>query len=200
MENSSLDNLASNGVINFDANAYINGTPPRFVGNPEGDANLPLDKPLMATPGYGITPGQQLHGEPARDAFISRENGQAQSKFPWGKFLTGTFVASLAVMAGVKIKSLIKGTKNAAEKVKEGKNGFFTECKNKLTSLFKGDKSAPKEEIKEVAKTVEEKKGLLKKLPKTLKVVGIGAVGLLGLYGLYKTLTGHKHPAAPEQH
>jgi hypothetical protein len=101
---SGFDDLAAGGVLNFDSEAYVKGTAPRYVGNPYGNNNLPFDGPL-AYPGFGITPGPYLSGAPVQDAFNDKGYNYAKKPIPWGSIATVGIVASLATWAGVKVKS-----------------------------------------------------------------------------------------------
>lgn len=80
---STLDNLVANGVLNFDADAYVRGDRPRYAGNPFGSQELPFDQPICPSmypyASYGgyapIMPPQ-----PNADAFINRyEHSNANS-------------------------------------------------------------------------------------------------------------------------
>lgn len=182
-----LDRLAANNVINFDADAYVKGTPPRYVGNPDGDDHyLPLDKPLLANYGaqYGLTPGAQLHGEPSKDAFIS--HGEEHKSFgpSLPQFLTITSLVALAVYSGTKVKSLLTNKKNITLDKKE----FITKIKDGVSSLTK-----PKE-LFETAKTY------MTNIPKWGKIAGGALAGLFGLYGVYKLTSGGNHKEAQAPH
>lgn len=208
MGTNSLDNLASNGIINFDADAFVKGTPPRYAGSPEQQLYLPFDKPLMSTPDEGnkhnIKPGEKLSGEPEQDAFISK--GHEYKPMNWRGWLMAGIVGSVVLYTASKLGKISDGAKNATEKAK----GFFGTCKDKVTSLFKPKeaKEASKEAAKEAPKetkaaetTIEKAKSklvsLFDKMPKWGKPVAIGAAALLGLYGLYQVVKPKPH--APEQ-
>jgi hypothetical protein len=173
MATNSLDNLAANGIIDFDADSYVKGKAPRYVGDPDGYTGLPLDRPLMAEP-YGISPGAQLSGHPARDAFVN--HGDKHHGNPtWKKALAAVLIAGLAVFGGIKYKdkiaNLFKKIKTLnVQKVKTGVVKFFTDIKSKIVGL-----------------------------PPWAKYAGGGVVGLLGLYGIYKAFSGHKHQPQPHQ-
>lgn len=111
MSSKSLDSLAANGIINFDADSYINGTKPRYFGAPSGGTSLPGDIPLT---GYGITPGENLHGEPAKDAFISHNEGEG-SPLSMNTIATGGLVVALGLYAASKLKSFLGGKSEKAE-------------------------------------------------------------------------------------
>lgn len=52
----SLDSLAQNGIIDFDANSYLTGAPARYVGKPYSENYLPFQQPLMSLDSYGTMP------------------------------------------------------------------------------------------------------------------------------------------------
>lgn len=79
---STLDNLVANGVLNFDADAYVRGQGPRYMGNPFGTQELPFDQPICPSPypyyGGGYVP--MMSSQPRADAFINRfEHSDANS-------------------------------------------------------------------------------------------------------------------------
>ena len=95
---SALDNLAANGVINFDADAYIQGKPARYVGEPK--AYLPFDQPL------NVYQGGPLSGQPAHDTFVNQLDKPA-GPADWKQAATAVLLAGLAVFVGVKYKDKI---------------------------------------------------------------------------------------------
>lgn len=203
--NSSLDSLATNGIIDFDANAFVKGTPPRFFGSPGNNA--------YGGQSYGVTPGSRLNGEPENDAFVKREKEHTPPN--WLSMLTGSLVAALGVFGIVKAKSIldVKKAKEKAEvdefddfdefdkfdKVKEApeaKKGILTKIKDGISSVFKSKENTKNTE--KAAKDVAKKAGFWAKHPK-LKVTGIGALTLLGLYGLYEVVGKPKHQAPAQE-
>lgn len=134
---SNLDMLASAGVIDFDAESYIQGTPARYWGAPQ--QNLPLETPLPVMPyrgntGYNGIPGQPpavLPGQPTRDSF-----GPAKSKTSnWKKVLTGV---TCALLLGAGLFKLKGGKlKQLPQQIKSYDYGAkFTQIKNKIVSFF----------------------------------------------------------------
>ena len=209
MSSNSLDNLATNGIINFDADAFVRGTTPKFVGTPTDEYSYG-DAPLMATPylpyashtkahnqhsnPYGIKAGPHLSKEyNSQDTFISSEK---EHSLPSAKsILAGGLVAALIGGIVLKGSSILK--KGSIQK-------FFENCKNKLSSAFDSTKKITDNVTKEVkensgeniekikkhsGKVLESVKGFASKHSQKLKIAGVGVLGLLGLYGLYEILT-----------
>lgn len=87
---SDLDALASAGVINFDAPAYIKGTPPRYYGNPD----LEIISPNLP----------QMKTQPESDVFNNTTPVQNPS---WKKWLFGGLVTAGLVFGGFKLKNKI---------------------------------------------------------------------------------------------
>lgn len=130
-DTTSLDALASNKIISFDANAYLKGTPARYVGNPQANSSLPFDEDIgtanlnmgfgygMGYPGfYGSYPN--LIGAPHKDAFVHREGSEASeghsSNFPWAKVATAGAVGGILILGAHKVKSLFTSKKDEAPK------------------------------------------------------------------------------------
>jgi len=197
----SLDNLAANGIINFDASAYINGTTPRYYGNPQMNVGLPFSAPLFPGPSYGLTAGPLLSGHPSNDAFITKA-GSGHTSFSLNKILTAGIVAGLAVAAWNKVKSTFTETK---EPSKIG--NFIKTQKEKVTSFFNKNKTSEvKSDVKteiQVEKVAEKEiKEVAKKevnfFKRNWKKGGIGLVALLGLYGLYQYVSAGKQAQAEQ--
>lgn len=100
---SALDNLAANGVINFDADAYIQGKPPRYVGEPK--LYLPFEQPLCGCPCQ--CQGARLPQQPSHDAFINNHQEKSEGPADWKKAATAVLIAGLVVLLGVKYKDKI---------------------------------------------------------------------------------------------
>lgn len=112
---SNLDMLASAGIIDFDAQSYIQGTPARYWGAPQ--TYLPLETPLPQMPykgntGYNGIPGQPplvgpaavLPSQPAQDIF---GHPSVKSKTAtWKKVLAGVSTAVLVGLAAFKLKGI----------------------------------------------------------------------------------------------
>lgn len=140
MDLSSIDNLAANGILNFDADAYVKGTPARYVGKPPGySVDLPFDQPLMSP--FGMYPGAMysgpiMAGQPSADAFIAKKH---EKPFTTKEIVLG----ALAVGAGALIISKSKSAVAALKKIK-------------LPSIFKSAETKAKEAA-EAAKALAEK-------------------------------------------
>lgn len=139
----SLDNLAANGVIDFDAEAYVKGLPPRFIGHQENYIGLPGEMPLMAEPPiHGVYPGAHLSGHPAKDGF---EHHKDENDNPsWKKALMTVLLTGLAVVGAVryrgKIVELFNKKKAAvtSPSFKQKVSDFFSNAKTKIVEFFKG--------------------------------------------------------------
>lgn len=92
-----LDALASAGVINFDAPAYIKGTQPRYYGNPAFET-IPPELPQAKT-------------QPVKDEFKKSENPVQNPK--WKKVLFGLLLTAGTIFAASKLKPI----KNLLKKV-----------------------------------------------------------------------------------
>lgn len=86
-----LDNLASAGVIGFDAPAFIQGSQPRYYGNPSL-LSIPENLPKMKS-------------QPSKDEY---KNNEATIPNPsWKKWLFGGVVTAGLIIAGFKAKNLL---------------------------------------------------------------------------------------------
>jgi hypothetical protein len=192
MSNGSLDDLAANGIINFDANAYIKGTPPRYVGRPEREYGLPLEQPVFDAPTLQeISHNIHLNSEPAKDAFISHTKKNNKLEITWPQVLTIGSIAALAIYSRNKIKSWLGGSKNKITqnfKFMEQIKDYVNKVKAKITP-----------EATKTEKVVKKSKNFISKLPKWAKITGGITAGLLALFGIFKSLS-HKEILNPEVH
>jgi len=165
-----LDNLASSGIIDFDADAYVKGTPARYVGNPDPAAGyLPFDQPLPAFPAqYG--PAPQLPAQPRQDAFVTHNKEEGLPS--WKKALAVVVLGGFAVLAGVKHKDKI--TK------------FLKSTWTKLKTVGKNLTAPTPPPAPKPAPVAAKSKF---KIPKWAKVTGIGLGSLLVVGGIYKFLS-----------
>lgn len=114
----SLENLSSNGIVNFDADAYVNSGISRYAGNHD-EGYLPFDKPLLATPQYfGVYPGPHLSGHPDVDAFIT--HGKEPFRPTWKQILAGIGGLTAATIGTIKFVFWHKA-REAAKKAKAAK-------------------------------------------------------------------------------
>lgn len=210
MSSNSLDNLAANHIIDFDAHSYIKGEPPRYVGDPDGYVGLPFERPLPACNEYGVMPGPKLHGEPKHDAFISSQHEEKSSN--WKGFLFGALVATLGAVGLYKFADKIKGALSKASTTKQTKasttgvkvqpNTTTTKeientAKKSFGERFKEGFKSFKEKAVEVFKTGKEK---FNALPTKAKVATKIAAGLGGLYVVYKMFFSKGESGPPAHH
>lgn len=127
---STLDNLAALGVVDFDPEAYIKGTTPRYVGAPR--YYLPFEQPLPAfQPPAHLPVNMKPHEQPKHDEF------KHESEIPlWKKLVTGGLVAGLVALGVYKAKSFSKLTGESFRKlldnVKDKIKTPFVFIKNKI--------------------------------------------------------------------
>lgn len=115
-----LDALASAGVINFDAPAYIKGTQPRYYGNPAFETIVP-ELPQAKT-------------QPVKDEFKKSENPVQNPK--WKKVLFGVLLTAGTIFAASKlkpVKNLLK--KVDMTKLKELPKNIWQRVKNGWSRL-----------------------------------------------------------------
>lgn len=165
---SNLDMLAQNGVIGFDAPAYVMDQKPRYIGNPQlelppFEGPIP-DAPLMATPTKDEFNSAQKEVNKQKE--INKDDNMVHNP-KWKKILLGAIGVGALVVGGVKfkstilpwikngcgIKSLGKGARggikgvwnnavNVVKKAGKAVGDFFKSCWNKFTGLFKSKKKA----------------------------------------------------------
>lgn len=146
----SLDNLATNGIIDFDAEAYVKGLPPRFVGSPERYVGLPGEMPLMAEPPvYGVYPGARLSGHPRRDGFEYPEIEEGGNP-SWKKALATVLLSGLAVIGAIRYRGKLakffseKKAEVTSPSFKQKVSDFFKNAKTKVVDFFKGPEKPAK--------------------------------------------------------
>ncbi len=194
---SSLDTLATLGVLDFDADAYVKGTKPKYVGNPQTSNMLPYSKPSNGYSSYGIQSGAYLSGYPAVDAFVSRGEKKAPVQVPWKELMTGGVLSAIAIYCGSKIKKILKSKPDLAKNI----STTIDNCKTKAKSIIKGTgeiaestaktadkttKIAKKGIINTVKESFLKAKDIVSKLPKNVKIVGGIGIGLIVLHEIYK--------------
>lgn len=190
-----LDSLARNGIIDFDADAYIRGTTPRYVGKPNDVPYLPFDQPLPELAPAPIKP----HIQPRKDEFVKEE--ESGSNPHWKTTLAQLLFATLAVAGGIKYKdkiiSFIKSLSPEAIAKKAAEAKAAKEAAVKAAAAKAAAKAAApslmtrvKAKINELVKKMPELVEKVKTLPKWGKITLGSVAGLLGLYAVYKALPG----------
>ena len=81
-----LDSLASGGVIDFDAPAYLLDQPARYVGNPPME-HLPYETSLLPE-------GTKMKEQPKHDGFNKTDSGMVQNP-TWKKWALGAILTTL---------------------------------------------------------------------------------------------------------
>ena len=183
MSNFALDNLAANGVINYDADAFVKGANPRFVGDPDGQLHLPFEQPLMTYEPMPSGYGPQLVPQAGKDEFrkASGHSEGNKSNLDWKKALFGAIIGGGAIFGGVKLYNFKKN--RAAAKAKKEAQKIAAAASNAPDTAKKAGfikRTWNKIKGSAVSKKIET-------LPKAVKYGGVGIIGLLGLYGLYNT-------------
>lgn len=132
-----LDMLAQNGVIGFDAPAFVMGQKPRYVGNPQA-----------VRPFVGQIPEAPLinQSQPMADEFKPSNDKNYVKNPTWKKWLFGIAATTALVVGGFKFKKTLipwvkKSCKNFSLK-NMGKSigDSFKTGWNKFTGLFKKKK------------------------------------------------------------
>ena len=90
---SALDNLAANGVLDFDAPAFLLGQNPRYIGHPQMEG-IPMQNPMY------LPKGVKLKDIPTIDTYGKPEDKPLVQTPKWKKVLFGTLVAT-GIMASV---------------------------------------------------------------------------------------------------
>lgn len=185
---STIDSLTSGGVIDFDAESYIKGVPPRYIGAPK--TYLPFEQPL---PGY-VVPNlgapAKLHEQPHKDELVKEQKTPS-----WKKLLAGLLAASLVIFAGYKLKQ--KGTK-AVEAVKNTPKTVAGWFKGKAKTQQAG--AAASEAVNKTKGIFARTKDKIVGLPKWAKITGGIAAGLLASYGAIKVFFNSKVPSPQPEH
>ena len=129
-----LDMLAQNGVLDFDAPAYITGQTPRYVG---GLSSQP-------SPFVGPMPNNQNLQQPKVDEFSyeKKDKKDIVSNPAWKKWAFGLVAAGALIFGGIKFKSkILPAIKKFPQTLKLDKVAdFFKNSWNKFTGLFKSKK------------------------------------------------------------
>lgn len=121
---SQLDTLSQNGILNFDADAYVKGTSPRYAGELPKQY-LPFDRPLGCYPTQPmlLPPGTKLPEQAKTDEMVKNGN-EPKKTSTWKKVLFGLLGVGLIIGGGYKIAKskshkLGKVTEDVAEDTKK---------------------------------------------------------------------------------
>ena len=115
-----LSYLATNGILTFDPNAYLNA--PTTGANPYGQIGmLPTDT--------------KLQGQPTKDSFISKNKNTIK------KVAAGAILAGLAIFGIAKCKNGFKNLTSTnigetASKAAESGKGFISNCIDSVKKFF----------------------------------------------------------------
>lgn len=202
-----LESLSNNGIINFDADAYIKGLPARFVGGPEdNDRYLPFDRPINDVYQPQIHGGEGGNREGKSDAFCSR-HPKSKEHSSLRDFLIVGVLGGIGVFLLAKRKSISENSQGFKEKA----GGFFHNVKDKVVALFKQTPKAVNSTVttpavsntaKDTSKVSKIKEFFSKfkwsTMPKWGKATTIGAGAVAVIYGAHKFF-GSKKSAPPPQ-
>lgn len=90
-----LDMLSANGIIDYDAAAYLRGTPPRYIGNPS------LRTQPQPLPPTGVAPMRPPIG---KDTFDPADKPLIENPF-WKKALFVLVAGGTLIFGGIKLKN-----------------------------------------------------------------------------------------------
>jgi hypothetical protein len=209
MCSSSVEGLATNGIVHFNPEAYIRDGAAQYIA--QENMELPFDRPLYATPFPPVYAVPVINpGQPRRDVYVRHEKHSSS----WTGPIIGAVVGALAAYLGYEVfkdkdhvvgspevKPEVKATpKITVEKAKEKAKGLLGECKDglvgakdKFVGWVKGKKveSEVDKVISEAAKNpAKEQKGFFAtRFYKTKIALGVAA-SLAVLYTVYKAFTG----------
>ena len=120
-----LDNLAREGIIDFDATAFVTGTKPRYVGNPSYSQ--------LSLPDMSAVDTSNLK-QPVKDEMVyTKESGNVSKNPLWKKILFGAVTGGLLIFGGYKLY-----------KAKPLKNLFSQKIPNLITKIGGSVKNACK--------------------------------------------------------
>lgn len=183
----SMRSLASIGVVDFDANAYVKGTKPMYVGSPEPHMELPLDAPITSTPNFGYGYGYgggALRAQPSVDAFVSR--GHHSSSVSAKGLILGGILGALGLTA---LTSFLTKGKNSATDSTSTNVAANAGQAIKNSPIYTKTKGF-------VSTAISKAKAMPWQAKAAIAVAGVGTV----LYGFFKAITHTKveHPQLPE--
>jgi hypothetical protein len=145
----SLDMLAQNGVLDFDAPSFVTGQAPRYVGAPSAPPSPYVGPPLPSAPALKQPEIDEFHKEKNKIPKNQDKDNDYIKNPSWKKWLFGA-VAIGAIGLGIwKFNSASKWVKNKLNNISwkstkqffkdKGKTvkKFFTDNWKKFTNLFK---------------------------------------------------------------
>ena len=182
------DSLANNRIVNFDADSYITGAAPRYVGAPDAPMELPFDRPLTPCTGPGFLGcsgfNARLSSQPSRDAFVSRGAHSKSSVSPWIVGVLGSL--GLITLAGVIFKD--KKDVKSPNKVDAAKVTADTGAEKTASAAVKEKATTALGKTKNAASSAWSKIKNFK-VPTWGKVALGATAGLMVLYGAFKALS-----------
>ena len=131
-----LDMLAQNGVLDYDAAAFVMDQNPRYIGRPS----------MPPSPFLGPIPPAPAIQQPKNDEFVNNDTKHKKNPL-WKKLLLGAIVTTGLVFAIVKRKDIYSSIKNFKIDFSGIKNklknagtyikDFAVKYWNKFKSIFK---------------------------------------------------------------
>lgn len=187
-----FESLAANGIIDFDANAYVYGG--KNLPAHKQDSYLPFDRPLMASPDVGhLGSNTNMHKQPEKDEF--KTNRKSSSATTFGLVLGSVVAAFFGMKLFTKLndyfntkaiakKKAAKKAKKASKAAAAGTSSTSSTTTTKSTKAAKGIKNT--EFYKKVSDFYKNISTKVSAWPKPVKIgVGIGG-GILLLAGISK--------------
>lgn len=189
---SSIDQLSSEGIVNFDSEAYIYGKTPRYVGAPHANG-LPFEQPLNTYPTTAAHDGQgpQLRHQPSKDEYV-----HSKPSTSWKTWILGGIAATLATVVGIKYKDKIAAwiTNKPVKKSKVKKSKKKAKAKKAKKAKAKANAAQAAAKTSWFSKARTTVVSNWNKLPKWGKITAGSIAGLLALTGIYKYATRNSAP------
>ncbi len=181
--NTMADVLASEGIINYDAVAYVNGKKPRYFGKPATYANSGM--PYATTNGYAGAYSNpytnQIYGSTSGDAFLKSSSQYKAHKN--SKILKADNANALGAGAVILGSAALIAAK--FKKLPGIKNGKISNLLSKVSNCKLAQKLKGSQTVQNAGNAVKKFK-----IPAKLKFLGVTA---LTLFGAYKVATHEKN-------